>query len=74
MICSIIVSSIWSLSGKPFGIHEIAPGLVTSFVLLITISLFTEHSKDEEVISYYSDLKDKNNPTVLSPKGAKVES
>ncbi|WP_174614707.1 sodium:solute symporter family protein [Virgibacillus ihumii] len=54
---SMIVSFLWYLLGKPFGIHEILPGLITSFVLLIGVSIFTNHSQDEEVISYYHALK-----------------
>ncbi|GGK02278.1 sodium:solute symport protein [Lentibacillus kapialis] len=58
IIGSMLVSFTWYLLGKPFGIHEILPGLITSFVLLIVVSVFTKHSRDEEVISYYYASKE----------------
>jgi len=68
MIGSIIVSAIWNLAGEPFGIHEIAPGLVTSFVLLIIVSLMTEHSDEEEIVSYYSAMKKIKDSSNISEK------
>lgn len=62
MVGSILVSIIWKVSGTPFGLHEIAPGLITSFLLLIIVSLYTEHATDEEVTSYYFSLKEMKDP------------
>lgn len=68
MIGSIIVSLVWSFAGKPFGIHEILPGLIVSFALLIIVSLNTKHSKDEEVVSYYFALKGEKDPQAKDEK------
>ncbi|TMN21725.1 sodium:solute symporter family protein [Lentibacillus cibarius] len=57
IIGSIIVSLAWNLAGKPFGIHEILPGLIVSFLLLVVVSLLTKHSHDEEVTAYYYKFK-----------------
>jgi len=53
MVGALAVTLIWQLAGQPFGIHEIGPGLVTSAVLLIAVSLVTPHSDDETVTAYY---------------------
>src|SRR5699024_859549 len=63
MIGSLIVSGIWGLMGQPFGVHEIAPGLVVSVILLIVVSLNTEHSQEEEVTAYYFKMKGKKDPS-----------
>lgn len=55
---SLITAIIWNLIGRPYGIHEILPGLMVSFLLLVGVSLLTEHSSEEEVIAYYFSLKD----------------
>ncbi|MGJ7538804.1 hypothetical protein ACSFCK_00810 [Brevibacterium luteolum] len=47
------VSLVWRFSGQPFGIHEILPGLITSAIVLIAVSLATRHSDDEVVVAYY---------------------
>lgn len=52
-IGALVVSLGWRLAGTPFGIHEIAPGLVASIVLLIVVSLATRHSEDETVTAYF---------------------
>lgn len=52
-IGALVASLGWRLAGTPFGIHEIAPGLVTSIVLLIIVSLSTRHSEDESVVAYF---------------------
>lgn len=52
-IGALVASLAWRLAGTPFGIHEIAPGLVASAVLLVVVSLATKHSDDETVIAYY---------------------
>lgn len=44
---------LWRIAGQPFGIHEIAPGLVASAVLLVVVSLLTSHSRDEQVTAYF---------------------
>ncbi|GEM_PF-815160 len=53
MIAAMAVSLVWRFSGQPFGIHEILPGLITSAVVLIAVSLTTRHSDDEVVVAYY---------------------
>lgn len=50
---ALAVSLAWRLAGQPFGVHEIAPGIVTSAVLLVAVSLMTVHSEDETVIAYF---------------------
>lgn len=61
VLTSIIGSSIftllWNFAGRPWGIHEIIPGLIVSLVLLVEVSLYTEHAPEEEVIAYYFSLK-----------------
>lgn len=57
IIGALMVAFLWRMAGQPFGVHEIAPGLITSAVLLIVVSMFTLHSKDEEVIAYYQAFK-----------------
>ena len=54
---SVAVALAWNLAGQPFGVHEIAPGLVTSAVLLGAVSILTSHSPDEEVVAYYQAFK-----------------
>lgn len=61
IIGSLVVTLAWNLAGKPFGIHEILPGLITSFILLVVVSLLTKHSQEEEVVSYYYSVKDSQN-------------
>ncbi|WP_245723108.1 sodium:solute symporter family protein [Natribacillus halophilus] len=72
MVGGIIVSTIWRFVGEPFGIHEILPGLVISISLLILVSLFTEHSKDEEVISYYNAYKEGKDSTTTDSEESKI--
>lgn len=50
---ALVASMAWRLAGTPFGIHEIAPGLATSAVLLVAVSLATRHSDDETVTAYF---------------------
>lgn len=50
---ALVASLAWRLAGQPFGLHEIAPGLVASTALLVGVSLVTSHSRDEEVIAYF---------------------
>ncbi|QKY70126.1 sodium:solute symporter [Lentibacillus sp. CBA3610] len=71
MIGSIIISTIWRFSGEPFGIHEILPGLITSFILLILVSLFTGHSDDEEVTAYYHTYKEEKGSAVIESEESK---
>ncbi|QIN29459.1 sodium:solute symporter family protein [Brevibacterium luteolum] len=53
MIAAMAVSLLWRFGGQPFGIHEILPGLITSAIVLIAVSLATRHSDDEVVVAYY---------------------
>ncbi|UJL45869.1 sodium:solute symporter family protein [Virgibacillus sp. NKC19-16] len=67
MITSVIgslgVAFIWSLAGDPFGLHVIIPGLITSFILLVVVSLCTTHSSEEKVTAYYFSMKKVDDPT-----------
>src|SRR5699024_10655211 len=65
MIGSLIVTAVWGLSGQPFGMHEIAPGLVVSIILLIIVSLNTNHSEDEEVEAYFYTMRHQKDPGEL---------
>src|SRR5699024_9167550 len=62
MIGSMIVSTLWSFFGQPFGIHEIGPGIITSFLLLIVVSMVTEHDEVEEVTAYFTSYKQVKDP------------
>ncbi len=57
MLGALVVSLGWQAAGQPFGIHEIGPGLATSAVLLVVVSLLTGHSEDETVTAYYHAFK-----------------
>ncbi|MEK3936362.1 sodium:solute symporter family protein [Sporosarcina sp. FSL W7-1349] len=63
-ITSLPVALVWSLIGNPFGLHEIVPGIIVSFLVLVTVSLMTKHSEDEEVVAYYFALKDEIDPAL----------
>lgn len=63
VIGSLAVAIIWTITGNPFGIHEIAPGLLSSIVLLVVVSLFTKHSSDEQVEAYFFSMKKEDDPT-----------
>ena len=67
MVGSIIVCSLWKLAGTPYGVHEILPGLIMSFLLLIIVSLKTKHSADEDVTAYFFSLKAVKDPTEQEP-------
>ncbi|GAB3677826.1 sodium:solute symporter family protein [Salinisphaera aquimarina] len=60
IIVSLVFGLLWNVLGRPFGIHEILPGLGVSFLVLATVSLLTTHSSDEDVSAYYFSLKDKD--------------
>lgn len=60
VIGSLILALIWNLLGKPFGVHEIIPGLFVSLVLLVGVSLMTKHSHDEDPTAYFFALKEKS--------------
>ncbi|WP_051681392.1 sodium:solute symporter family protein [Virgibacillus alimentarius] len=62
VIGSFILAVIWNLLGKPFGIHEILPGLIVSFLILVIVSLRTSHSADEQVTAYYFSMKEEKDP------------
>lgn len=59
VIGSFIIALVWNFIGRPFGIHEIIPGLIVSLILLVSVSLSTKHSSDEEVVAYYYALRKK---------------
>lgn len=61
LVASLVVTTIWNFLGQPFGLHEIAPGLFVSFVVLIAVSLLTTHSDDEVVTAYYFDIRAESN-------------
>lgn len=69
IIGSLIITLIWRAIGAPFGIHEIAPGLISSFLLLVVASLLTKHSDDEEVTTYYFAYKNVEDPTAEVDEG-----
>ncbi|KXH87026.1 sodium:solute symporter [Sporosarcina sp. HYO08] len=71
IIGSFIFALVWNFIGRPFGLHEIIPGLAVSFVLLVIVSLLTKHSKDEEVAAYYFAYKNEKDPVeeMLSEEG-----
>ncbi|TLK57568.1 sodium:solute symporter family protein [Glutamicibacter sp. V16R2B1] len=56
-IGALVVSLAWRIAGTPFGLHEIAPGLLASGTLLIVVSLMTKHSEDETVIAYFQAFR-----------------
>ncbi|RST59531.1 sodium:solute symporter family protein [Siminovitchia terrae] len=64
IIISLIFAFSWNFAGRPFGLHEIVPGLVVSFVVLVVVSLFTKHSKDEDITAYYFAMKDMEDPVL----------
>jgi len=66
VIGSFIFSLIWNFAGRPFGLHEIVPGLVISFLLLVVVSLFTKHSHDEEVVAYYYEMEKVKDPAITA--------
>ncbi|MFD2629640.1 sodium:solute symporter family protein [Oceanobacillus kapialis] len=57
VIGSLVVAVAWSLLGKPFGLHEIIPGMLASFTILVVVSLLTKHSSDEQVKAYFFSMK-----------------
>lgn len=67
IIISLLFAFAWNFAGRPFGLHEIVPGLVVSFVVLAVISLLTKHSNDEDVTAYYFSMKDMEDPAVNVP-------
>ncbi|CAM3115242.1 sodium:solute symporter family protein [Filibacter tadaridae] len=69
IIGSLIAALVWNFVGNPFGLHEIIPGLAVSFILLVIVSLFTEHSPDEEVINYYYAMKKVKDPAQILTEG-----
>ncbi|WP_404458836.1 sodium:solute symporter [Oceanobacillus kapialis] len=57
VIGSLVVAVAWSLLRKPFGLHEIIPGMLASFTILVVVSLLTKHSSDEQVKAYFFSMK-----------------
>lgn len=53
VIGAMVVSLVWRFAGQPWGLHEIAPGLIVSALLLVGVSLATSHSGEEDVTRYY---------------------
>ncbi|WP_042143763.1 sodium:solute symporter [Paucisalibacillus sp. EB02] len=58
VIGSLIIAVIWNIMGEPFGWHMIIPGIISSFIILLIVSLLTKHSTDENVDAYYFSVKD----------------
>lgn len=79
-IGALVASLAWRVVGAPFGIHEIAPGLAVSAVLLVAVSLATRHSDDETVTAYFhafrrsrstgSEVPAADAPTPSAPLGS----
>ncbi|WP_227937696.1 sodium:solute symporter family protein [Alkalihalobacillus deserti] len=65
VIGALIATIIWKITGQPFGLHEIIPGLVVSLILIIVVSLFTKHSSEENVTAYYFSIKEIEDPTQM---------
>lgn len=63
-VVSLLFAIAWKLIGNPFGLHEIVPGIMVSFLVLVIVSLLTKHSEDEEVIAYYFALKNEIDPAL----------
>lgn len=57
VIGSLIISILWRLLDQPLGLHMIIPGLVTSLVLIVIVSLLTNHDVEEQVEAYFFSLK-----------------
>ncbi|MCD1144548.1 sodium:solute symporter family protein [Kocuria sp. LUK] len=56
-IGALATTLLWRLAGQPFGLHEIAPGLVASAVLLVVVSLLTSHAPEEHVTAYVREFR-----------------
>lgn len=56
-IGALAATLLWRLAGQPFGLHEIAPGLVASAVLLVAVSLLTSHAPEEQVTAYVREFR-----------------
>ncbi|MFC3039880.1 sodium:solute symporter [Virgibacillus xinjiangensis] len=63
VVGSLAVAVVWSILGDPFGLHMIIPGLIVSLILLVTVSLFTEHDGEEQIAAYYFSMKKVNEKT-----------
>lgn len=61
MVAAAAAAVVWRLSGTPFGLHEIAPGLLVSAITLVTVSLVSRHSANESVTAYA--LEGRETPT-----------
>lgn len=61
---ALVFAFVWAFVGQPFGIHEVIPGLALSLILLVGVSLLTEHSHDEEVTAYHAGLKHLDDPAL----------
>ncbi|KGX85847.1 sodium:solute symporter family protein [Pontibacillus litoralis] len=68
VVGSLVTAIIWTMAGRPFGIHEVIPGLLISFVLIVSVSLGTKHSADEDVQAYYFSMKDTKEQEALQEK------
>lgn len=77
VVASIVVSLVfgltWNLVGRPFGIHEILPGLAVSFVVLVGVSLVTRHADEEDVTAYYFSLRGKDEDAARTASDAPYE-
>ncbi len=71
MVGALVVSLGWQAAGQPFGLHEIGPGLATSAIVLVVVSLMTRHSDDETVTAYYYAFRNEpRSEKVRTPEGS----
>jgi SSS family solute:Na+ symporter len=61
MVAAAAAAVLWRLAGTPFGLHEIAPGLLVSAITLVIVSLVSRHSANETVTAYA--LEGRGTPT-----------
>lgn len=55
MILALSVTVIWEVAGRPLGISEALVGYVVMAVSLVSISLATSHSDNEQVVALWSE-------------------
>jgi len=46
----------WYLSGKPFGLNEVIPGVIVSIILFIAVSLFTKPVPEDSLKPFFKDV------------------
>lgn len=57
MITGMLVVPIWIQLGRPFGWHEVFPGVILSSLALIIVSNFTEKVPEESLAPFFDDVK-----------------